>query len=325
MFRDVSYGQMIYSAIFFGITLWLSLFPGRLIDNIGKIITPMLVLVLSAIAVGVIFFPLGETGNVTALDESAFSWGFQQGYQTMDTLASLAFGIVIITALRERGVSDKDELTRHTITAGFIAAVGLGAVYIVLAYLGATSGGVVPGAENGADILTAYIYQLYGEWGMFLLGLSITLACLTTSTGLMTACSEYFSEIMPMLSYRGYVVLCTLVSALIANVGLNELLSLTIPALLIIYPFAIGLILLGLVRNFLKAPGKTYLMTLFPVFVVGLIDGLAASGVVWAKGISDGVLYWLPLHDESLGWVLPGFVGFMLSLTGKADEGLAET
>ena len=325
LFPDAEYGQMIYSAIFFGITLWLSLFPGRLIDNIGKIITPMLVIVLAAIAVGVIFFPLGSAGTVTALEDSAFSWGFQQGYQTMDTLASLAFGIVIISALRERGVTDKDELTRHTITAGIIAAVGLGAVYIVLAYLGATSHSIVPGAENGADILTTYIYQMYGQWGMFLLGASITLACLTTSTGLMTACAEYFSEIMPMLGYRGYVILCTLISALIANVGLNELLSLTIPALLIIYPFAIGLILLGLIRSHLKTPSKTYLMTLFPIFVVGLTDGLAASGVVWAKGISDGVLSVLPLHDDSLGWVVPGLIGFMLSLAGKVEEGVQDT
>ena len=322
VFPDAEYGQMIYSAVFFGITLWLSLFPGRLIDNIGKIITPMLVVVLAAIAVGVFFFPLGSTGTVTALEDSAFSWGFQQGYQTLDTLAALAFGIVIITALRERGVTDKEELTRHTITAGVIAAVGLSAVYITLAYLGATSHGVAPGAENGADILTTYIEQMYGQWGMFLLGASITLACLTTSIGLMTACAEYFSEIMPALGYRGYVVLCSLVSALISNVGLNELLSLTIPALLIIYPFAIGLILLGLIRNHLKTPAKTYLMTLFPIFVVGLVDGLAASGVVWAKGISDGILSVLPLHDDSLGWVVPGLIGFMLSLTGKSEEGV---
>ncbi|WP_281649056.1 branched-chain amino acid transport system II carrier protein [Parendozoicomonas sp. Alg238-R29] len=321
IFESYDSGQMIYSAVFFAITLWLSLFPGRLIDNIGKVITPMLVLVLLSIAVGVVFFPLGPAGNVApTLEDSAFSWGFQQGYQTMDTLASLAFGIVIITALRERGVSDSAELTRYTITAGVIAAVGLCAVYVTLAYLGATSHTVVPGAENGADILTSYIYQLYGQWGMFLLGASITLACLTTSVGLMTACGEYFSETLPILGYRGFVILCTFVSALIANVGLNELLELTIPALLIIYPVAICLILLALVRDYLKNPPRTYLMTLFPVFVVGFIDGLAASSVEWAKVISEGSLSVLPLHDESLGWLLPGIVGLMLSMVGKKAE-----
>ncbi|CAM3475627.1 branched-chain amino acid transport system II carrier protein [Parendozoicomonas haliclonae] len=323
-FPDAEYGQMIYSIAFFGVTLLLCLFPGRLIDNIGKIITPMLVLVLLAIAAGVFLFPLGELGTVTGIKDSAFSWGFQQGYQTMDTLASLAFGIVIITALRQRGVTDKNEMTRYTITAGVIAAVGLAAVYLTLAYLGATSHSVIPGAENGADILTAYIEGLYGSWGTVLLGISITLACLTTSVGLMTACGEYFSEVLPMLGYRGWVILCTLVSALIANVGLTQLLEVTIPALLIIYPFAIALILLALVRGFLKSPIKTYMMTLLPVFVVGLVDGLAASGVTWAAGISEGVLSWLPLHADSLGWLAPGLAGFMLSLAGGSKENLAE-
>ncbi|MTI14056.1 branched-chain amino acid transport system II carrier protein [Sansalvadorimonas verongulae] len=320
-FESQPHGQMVYSAVFFSFTLWLSLFPGRLIDSIGKVITPLLLLVLLAIAVGVIFFPLGPAGNVVpTFADSAFAWGFQQGYQTMDTLASLAFGIVIITALRERGVTDKDELTRHTITAGVMAAVGLCAVYITLSYLGATSHTIVPDAENGADILTSYIFQLYGEWGTVLLGISITLACLTTTVGLMTACGEYFSEAVPILGYRGFVILCTLVSALIANVGLNELLDLTIPALLIVYPVAICLIFLALVRGYLKNPPRTYLMTLFPVFVVGLIDGLAVSGVEWAKGIADTSLAVLPLHDESLGWLVPGMVGLMLSMTGKRAE-----
>ncbi len=324
VFPDAEYGQMIYSIAFFGVTLLLSLFPGRLIDSIGKIITPTLVVVLLAIGVGVFMFPQGETGTITTIEGNAFSWGFRHGYQTMDTLASLAFGIVIITALHARGVTDKNEITRHTITAGVIAAVGLGAVYIMLAYLGATSHAVAPGAENGADILTSYIFSMYGSFGTVLLGISITLACLTTSVGLMTACAEYFNEVLPAMSYRGYVILCTLVSAVVANVGLNELLSLTLPALLIIYPIAISLILLALVRKFIKEPSTTYVMTLIPVFAVGLIDGLAASNVAWATVISGSTLSSLPLHDESLGWLFPGLVGFMFSFAIRGNKTAAE-
>ncbi len=318
MFPESGNGQMIYSAVFFATTLWLSLFPGRLIDNIGKIITPMLILVLAAIAIGVFFFPLGPLSDtVPSLKDSAFSWGFQQGYQTMDTLASLAFGIVIITALKQRGVSDRSELTRYTMTAGIMAAIGLAAVYVMLSILGATSHGIIPGAENGADILNAYVEALYGNWGSFLLGSSITLACLTTSVGLATACAEYFSESLPVLGYRGYVILCTLVSALIANVGLNELLAITIPALLIIYPVAIGLILLALVRNYLHSPERTYQVTLSVIFLVSLIDGLAASGIDWASFIAENAFYILPLHDDSLGWLIPGLITFAISISIK--------
>ena len=323
MFPEAEYGQLIYSLVFFAITLWLSLFPGQLINSIGKIITPMLVVVLIAIGVGVFMFS-GEIGTETTIKDSPFAWGFQQGYQTLDALASLAFGIVIITALRQRGVTDKNEMTRHTITAGIIATVGLASVYVTLAYLGATSHSIAPGAEDGTDILTAYISDMYGTTGSVLLAISITLACLTTSIGLMTACGEYFNEQFPKISYRGFVILCTLVSTLIANVGLKELLAYTIPALLIIYPVAIALIVLALVQNKLKNPRIVYAATLIPVFVVGSIDGLAATGFEWAKTISEGPLTLLPLHSDNMGWVLPGVVGFIIAMVISAKWGDVE-
>ena len=197
----------------------------------------------------------------------------------MDTLASLAFGIVIITALKQRGVSDQKELTRHTVTAGIMAAIGLAAVYIMLAVLGATSHDVIPGAENGADILNVYVDLLYGTWGSFLLGTSITLACLTTSVGLMTACAEYFSESLPILGYRGYVIVCTLVSALIANVGLNELLAITIPALLIIYPVAIALIILALIRNLSAESRQRLIDSLCLLFLLSALSTVSLPAV----------------------------------------------
>ena len=323
MFPEAEYGQLIYSLVFFAITLWLSLFPGQLINSIGKIITPMLVVVLIAIGVGVFMFS-GEIGTETTIKDSPFAWGFQQGYQTLDALASLAFGIVIITALRQRGVTDKNEMTRHTITAGIIATFGLASVYVTLAYLGATSHSIAPGAEDGTDILTAYISDMYGTTGSVLLAISITLACLTTSIGLMTACGEYFNEQFPKISYRGFVILCTLVSTLIANVGLKELLAYTIPALLIIYPVAIALIALALVQSKLKNPRIVYAATLIPVFVVGAIDGLAATGFEWAKTISEGPLTLLPLHSDSMGWVLPGVVGFIIAMVISAKWGDVE-
>ncbi len=323
MFPEAEYGQLIYSLVFFAITLWLSLFPGQLINSIGKIITPMLVVVLIAIGVGVFMFS-GEIGTETTIKDSPFAWGFQQGYQTLDALASLAFGIVIITALRQRGVTDKNEMTRHTITAGIIATFGLASVYVTLAYLGATSHSIAPGAEDGTDILTAYISDMYGTTGSVLLAISITLACLTTSIGLMTACGEYFNEQFPKISYRGFVILCTLVSTLIANVGLKELLAYTIPALLIIYPVAIALIALALVQSKLKNPRIVYAATLIPVFVVGAIDGLAATGFEWAKTISEGPLTLLPLHSDNMGWVLPGVVGFIIAMVISAKWGDVE-
>ncbi|WP_228550771.1 branched-chain amino acid transport system II carrier protein [Endozoicomonas sp. OPT23] len=309
-----------FSVAFFAVALVLALNPGKLIDFVGKLITPMLVLVLLAIALGVFLFPQGEIRATTDM-ASPLIKGFKEGYQTMDTLGALVFGIVIISSLRQRGVTDNKQITRYTIQAGLIAAVGLCLVYMTLGYLGATSIEVAPEATNGAEILTAYVYASFGQAGLIALALCIVLACLTTAVGLMTACGEYFSKVMPFASYRVWVIGCTLVSALIANVGLNELLSLTIPALYAIYPVAITLILLCLVRERLANPGRTFLITLLPVAIIGLTDGLVA-GQIEAIAPFASLLAKLPLAEHDLGWMLPGLLAFTAGVltTGKSNE-----
>ena len=312
-FAGASYGQALYSVVFFALTLVLALFPGKLADSIGRVMTPILVAILAIIFVGVLFMPQGTArGHMPAVDENLFFWGVQQGYQTMDALGSLVFGVVILNALRSRGLGAGPQMARCTVQAGLIAAVGLGIVYVALAWLGATSHSIAPGASNGADILPVYVERMFGEWGLILLGAAMTLACLTTAVGLMTACGNYFNELMPFLGYRGWVSLCALASAIVATTGLDQLLKVTMPVLLALYPFTIGLIFLGLIRSRLKAPAATALMTLIPILIVGIIDGLSIGGVDWARSLA-GMLSAMPLHDVGFDWVVPGIAGFLLS------------
>src|SRR5690606_1523095 len=124
---------------------------------------------------------------------------------TMDTLGALVFGIVIATAIKDRGVSDGALITRYSVIAGIIAAIGLSLVYLALFRLGATSQGIAGDAQNGVQILTTYVEHTFGIYGSLLLAVVITLACLTTAVGLLTACGEYFSKLLPV-SYRSVVL-----------------------------------------------------------------------------------------------------------------------
>ena len=134
----------------------------------------------------------------------------------MDTLGALVFGIVIATAIRDRGISDSRLVTRYSMIAGVIAATGLSLVYLALFYLGATSQGIAGDAQNGVQILTAYVQQTFGVSGSLLLAVVITLACLTTAVGLITACGEFFSDLLPV-SYKTVVIVFSLFSLLVAN------------------------------------------------------------------------------------------------------------
>lgn len=186
---------MIYTIIFFGITLFLSLNPTKIVDRIGKVLTPLLLTVLAILVLKSLLTPMGEFQLPQPRYESAsFVAGFVDGYLTMDAIAALVFGIVVISSIREKGIVNSQKLSAICIKAGFIAAIGLILVYVSLAYIGASSVESIGMQANGGAILTAVARELFGGFGTIILGLAITFACLTTSIGLISACSSFLIE-----------------------------------------------------------------------------------------------------------------------------------
>jgi branched-chain amino acid:cation transporter, LIVCS family len=301
---------LIYTLAYFAAVLFLALNPGQLVDRIGKYITPVLLAALLVLGAAALLLPAGEIGPIAADYQAApFVQGFLQGYLTMDTLGALVFGIVIATAIRDQGVTDGKLITRYSVIAGLIAAVGLSLVYLALFYLGATSQGIAGEAQNGVQILTAYVQHTFGTAGSLLLAVVITLACLTTAVGLLTACGEFFSKLLPV-SYRSVVIALGLFSLLVANQGLTQLISFSIPVLVGLYPLAIVLVALSLLDGFWLSSARVFRPVMAVALVFGLVDGLAAAG--WAQWV-PGFFSQLPLADQSLGWLLPVLVTLVLA------------
>jgi len=304
-----------YTLAFFGAALFLVLNPGQLVNRVGKFITPVLLAALLVLGGAALFAPAGEIG-VTAESYQATPLlkGFLEGYLTMDTLGALVFGIVIATAIRDRGVSDPALVTRYSMIAGVIAAIGLSLVYVALFYLGATSQGIAGEAQNGVQILTTYVQHTFGTTGSLLLAVVITLACLTTAVGLTTACGEFFSGLLPV-SYRTVVVTFTLFSLLVANQGLTQLISVSVPVLVGLYPLAIMLVALSLLdRLWLCAP-RVFVPVMAVTLVFGVVDGLAAAGFDW---LVPSFFSSLPLAAQSMGWLVP--VLLTLAIAAAADR-----
>ena len=312
----------IYSIIFFGLTIWLAMNPAKLVDRIGKILTPALLLILTTLVVKSIVSPMGDFQMPTGdyIDRPFFK-GFLEGYLTMDTIAALVFGIVVINAIRENGIEAKGAITKACILAGIIAASGLALVYVSLGFIGATSTDAIGLQENGGAILSGAASHLYGQIGIIILGLAITFACLTTSIGLVSACAQYFSKLLPV-SYRMLVIIISIFSMVIANIGLTQLISVSLPVLIVIYPLAIVLILLSFMHNWFNGYSGVYLGALIPTFIISLIDGLKIAGYEFA-GINDSLRI-LPLFNEGIGWLLPAIIGaiigFLLSVMFSSDK-----
>lgn len=310
----------ITTLIFFSITLYLAFNPTKLVDRIGKILTPALLIVILILAIKAFVTPMGEFGASQGNYSShAFSESFIQGYLTMDVLAALVFGIVIVQALQARGVKDTGKQVKVTIFSGIIAALGLSFVYISLSYIGATSVQATGYFEDGGQIIAAAARVLYGSFGNIVLSATIILACLTTSVGLLSANASFFARILPQLSYRAYLIMFTLFSFAISNVGLAKLVSISLPVLMMIYPIAIVLMTVALFAGRFNHARIIYILPLIVATVVGLNDGLKTAGIEIAA--YDKLLNLLPLQEQSLGWLIPSIIacvtGIIISLINK--------
>jgi len=308
---DTPEALLLYTIIYFSIVLFISLKPGRLLDRVGKIITPVLLAALTMLGAAALFIPAGPVGATSeAYQIEPLTKGFLEGYLTMDALGALVFGVVIATAIRERGVTEPSLVTRYSIIAVIIAAIGLALVYLALFYLGATSQQVAGDASNGGQILTAYVKHTFGNTGLLLLSAVITLACLTTAIGLLTACGEFFSELFN-ISYGKIVWAFALFSLAAANQGLNELIRVSVPVLIGLYPLAIVLVGLGLADRLWQHPARIFCPVMAVTLVFGIADGLAAAGLQhWVPSL----LTQLPLAEQSLGWLLPVLVTLMVAI-----------
>jgi branched-chain amino acid:cation transporter, LIVCS family len=303
-----SWPLIIFSILFFIITVLFALNPTKLVDRIGKILTPILIVVISLLAIKSMVTPMGDIGpSQGAYKESPFFESFLQGYLTMDVLAALVFGIVVIHALQDKGVRDKQELVKSTIFAGVIAAIGLSLVYISLSFIGATSTEAIGLQDNGGSILALSSNVLFGSFGSIILAMTIAFACLTTSIGLVAATSQFFEKLTPKVSYKKYVFIFSGFSAVVANVGLTQLISFSVPVLLALYPLAIVLMILSFIdKSFNRSPIVYGLALLFTSFI-SIFDGFKAAGIKF-PGV-ETVLTNLPLYSEGIGWLIPGIVG----------------
>ncbi|MBM7871252.1 LIVCS family branched-chain amino acid:cation transporter [Clostridium pascui] len=297
----------IYTLFYFGIAFWLCMSPSKLVDRFGKVLTPTLLILIASIFVFGLFKPIG-TFAAPSGDYAHFPLlkGFLDGYMTMDAIAALNFGIVISIALQQMGVKEERAIVSNTIKAGAIAGLFLTIIYGMLAYLGAVSQTRFGATENGAQTLTNVVFYLFGQNGSVVLGLIFSLACLTTSVGLLTSCSQYFTKLMPRVSYKTWVTILSVSSMMFANVGLTQILKFSVPALTAIYPMAIVLMVLAFTNDFFNGSTYVYLFTMIFTSVVSILDALGQFGLKF------DVLNSLPLYSKGLGWIVPALVGALV-------------
>lgn len=314
--------MLLFLVAFFGAVLWLSLNPQKLVERIGQLLTPLLLLSLG-LFIARAFFLLDEP-IIPVLDHDyargAFFAGFAQGYQTMDTISAIVFSFIILQAIKANGVHSQKAILKQCAAAACIAAVGIGVVYGLLGWIGnyyALSEQSLAAGNIGVHVLNGAAQLTYGEPGRLLLSLIVSLACLTTAIGLTVSISGYFHKIMPRIRYSAFVTIFTLISLGLASRGLDTIIRIAGPILDIIYPVTIVFIVLVYLDKILGTMPAialrlpvlgTLLLSLFSVANTELQNLAIASTAL------DSLLRLFPFHDKHMEWLLPALLLWVIGL-----------
>lgn len=311
-----SVGLLVFTIIFFSIVFWFAKSPSKLVDRVGKILTPILLILIFTVFVKSLFMDAIPLKNaVSPYKENPVIRGFLDGYQTMDGLCAFIYGIIFTNLFTVKKITNRSLQIKYLISFGLISGILLSICYIIIAYLGAKA--IIPGTvDHGAVVLSIVMTQLLGNGGTVLLAILFSVACLSVCIGLVTSCAQYFTTMFSKISYIQWVLLLCVVSGAVANLGLSQILKVSVPILGFLYPIAITLMILGILHSWLPSYSRpVYVIT---ISMVGLFSLLEMINSTIFNGEFNPYLLWIPLQTDGFGWITIGGIGFVLgSIAGK--------
>ena len=288
---------VVFSLLFFLAVLVLSLNPGEILTWVGKVLTPLLLLGLAAIIVKGIVTPLGTIAPEAQID-SAVVTGVKAGYQTMDALAALPFGILVLQSVVDKGYTESGKKFRIMSGSSILACVLLLAVYMGLAYLGATVSAQYDRSIGRAQLVMAIVEALMGKTGMIIFGIVVGLACITTAVALTSSAAAYFAKLCRgKVPYKVFVIVICVFSAVVSNLGLDRIVAIAAPVLDIVYPPTLVLVFISLVVP--RLPDRISRGAVIGALLMSVLCTLDGYGVPLT------FLHKLPLFELGFAWVLP--------------------
>ena len=316
----------LFSLAFMAAALWFSLRPGKILVWTGKILTPIFLVVLGILLTAALTQPTSPVNAFTptpAYTSAPVLQGLLDGYNTMDTLAGLAFGIIVVDVIRKLGIKDSGAIAKNTIKAGVFSCLLMGIIYILVALAGAESRGYAPINGNGGAVLASISSYYFSDAGAALLALIVLFACLKTVIGLITSCSEAFVAMFPgKFTYEQLSIAFAIITFLIANVGLSAIIQFSIPVLMMLYPIAIMLTLTSLAGHICGLDRLVVRSIMTMVVFSSVFDFIKALPPAWLtafglNGFVTALTTVLPFFAQGFGWILPALLGLVIGIILK--------
>lgn len=316
-----SIGLQVFTTIFFIIVFMIAYNESDILSSLGKILNPIFLILLFLVFVIAFAHPLGDLNTVPVSKEylhRAIVKGFLEGYNTMDALAGLAFGVTVVAAVKQL-VNNEKKVAKITAKAGLMAVIGIGIIYTLLIAVGAMSLGHFKIASDGGILLSKIVNYYAGVFGQALLAVLVFLACLTTAVGILSAFALDFSAHYSKFSYKGWLTIACIGSFATANLGLDKIINWSRPVLMFLYPLAIVLIILSIFSPLFKGDKVVYKVTMALTLVPATFDLIThlpapIAGTQFYQAVSQFRLQYLPFANIGLSWIVPTILGLLISL-----------
>lgn len=298
---------IIFAIIFFAIVLVLTIKPSKVVDIVGAFLTPALLICLAVLIIKGVVSPLGQPLERTLVDNLAVN-GINEGYQTMDAMASCIFAGIVISSIRQKGYTERSVMVKATIVAGIVAVIGMAFVYGGLTYLGATVSPIYDNTVERTALIVSITEGILGGTGKVILAIIVALACLTTAIGLSSSCGNYFSQLTKgKLKYEAIVVAVCVFSAVVSNFGVDKIIAIAAPILGMIYPAVVAFIFLGMINDKIKND-NVFKCAIWVAVILGVLHtlpGIKAFANVTALVNLAATLDKLPGGNIGFFWAIP--------------------
>jgi len=301
--------SIITSIIYFLMVFIFVINRSKILDILGKLLTPAIILILLLIIATALFsneFVFGDT-----VFASPFSDGILEGYQTFDAVAAIVVGGVIIISInlkkKDADYEEKKTLIRN---AGWLAGLALLLIYAGLILTGALLHGNFDANITRTALLSGISFETLGNTGNLFLSILVSLACFTTAVGIVTGTSDFVKERFnnSQQAYLITAIIGCILGIAIGQFDVGYIIAVALPALMFIYPITIVLILLNVVPERFGSP-KVFRAVVVTSIIFSIPDFLGSIGL---GDIIEGIQVYIPLSRFSMGWVLPAGVVFIL-------------
>lgn len=294
--------------VYFALAYYFTIDKSSVIDKVGKILTPVMIILLTIIVIKGLISPVGVPADTGI--KNAFSNAFINAYQTGDVLTGLLCGALFIETIKAKGYTKLKDSKRIAKGASLIAFIGLFIVYGGLLFIGACVSGTVPQNTDKAVLITSLVKQLLGNVGIGMLSISVFLATLTTCIGLTSSLGDFISEVTKgKISYKVCVTVTYVVGIILGNLGVEKIIGYAIPIFVAIYPVAIILVFFGLFNKYIPNKGS-YRGAVICTLLISMVDALAMWGLKLPA--ASALISKIPLASAGFAWLIPAIVGFVL-------------